>query len=357
MMDYEGRVSNLQARLSDLNVDALLVTDLINVQYLCGFTGTNGQLLVSRDRCVFLTDPRYEARAAALVAVASIEIYPARLTDRLGKHLEDVAQLGVEAKTMTIEERDDLASRLGSVKLVPVAGPVEALRRRKEPAEIDLLQQAVTIGDRAFQWVLDRIVPGATEREIALDLEIQMRRWGADAVSFPPIVGTGPLSAHIHHSPSDRELQKGDLVLLDFGCRFQGYCSDMTRTVVVGPASDAQQEMYDLVLRAQQAGLDALRPGAAAVDVDKAARDVIDAVGKGDLFGHGLGHGVGLDIHEDPRLKRISEETLASGDVVTVEPGVYVQGTGGVRIEDIALVTETGCEVLGSAPKERLIEL
>lgn len=358
MMDHEGRMDKVRLALAEAGVDALLVTNLTNVRYLCGFSGTNGQLFVSSERSVFLTDPRYEARAAAVVTGADIAIYPTRMIEALAPLVADgVSRLGLESATVTLAERDDLAGRLEGTELVPTTGIVESLRRRKEPAEVELLREAARLGDRAFGWICERLVPGATERELALGLEIRMREWGAEAVSFPPIVGSGPLSAHIHHTPSERELQKGDLVLLDFGCRFSGYCSDMTRTVVLGAASDEQQQMYDLVLRAQAAGIQALAPNVGGADVDRAARDVVAAAGLGERFGHGLGHGVGLDIHEEPTLKRISEDTLAEGNVVTVEPGVYVQGTGGVRIEDCVLVTATGSEVLGSAPKDELIEL
>ena len=357
-MDFGGRIAKVQQRLTSEGLDGLLVSNLINVRYLSGFTGTNAQLYVTPDRCVFMTDPRYEARAHALVrGGAEIAIYPSRMIESLAPLLGNAGRMGIEAMTMTLAERDDLADRLDRVELAPTVGIVESLRRRKEPTEVEAIRSAVALADRAYSWVLDRLVPGASEREIALALEIRMREWGAEAVSFPPIVGSGPLSAHIHHSPTDRELQKGDLVLLDFGCRLEGYCSDCTRTVVLGAATDEQRHMYDLVLAAQAAGIDAVRPGVGGAEADGAARDVIETAGKGDLFGHGLGHGVGLDIHEAPRLKRISEDTLAAGDVVTVEPGVYVQGVGGIRIEDCVIVTDTGCEVLGSAPKDELIEL
>ena len=358
-MDYAARTSRLQESLGSHEVDALLITNLTNVLYLTGFSGSNGQLLITSDRAVFLTDPRYAARASTLVEGAEISIYPSRLTERLQPLLGETGspRLGVEAKTMTLAEREDLQSRLGDVALIPVSGPVEAMRRTKDAREVDLLRDAIALGDRAFSWVLDQLAPGVTERQIALALEMKMREWGADEVSFPPIVGSGELSAHIHHTPTDREFQKGDFILLDFGCRLHGYCSDLTRTVVLGAATEEQRTMYDLVLRAQGEGIHQSGAGLGGAEVDRAARAVIEGAGYGKHFGHGLGHGVGLDIHEDPRLNRISEDTLAPGDVVTVEPGVYVQGTGGVRIEDCVLVTEEGCEVLGSAPKGELLEL
>ena len=356
-MDPRDRIEKVRSALSGARVDALLVTNLTNVRYLTGFSGTNGQVLVHADGAVFFTDPRYEARAGDLVSGAEIAVYPARITGLLGDRLTShkVSILGVEG-SMTLAERDDLQQRLG-FELTTTSGIVEQLRRTKDIHEIELLREAIRIGDAAFAWVLDRLVPGVTEREIGLDLEVHMRQNGADGISFPPIVGSGPLSAHIHHSASDRVFEKGDLVLLDFGCTYEGYCSDLTRTVVLGPASDAQLEMYDLVLRAHNAGIAAVGQGEKGADVDAAARTIITEAGYGERFGHGLGHGVGLDIHEAPRLHRISEDTLEAGDVVTIEPGVYIPDTGGVRIEDCVLVTGSGAEVLGAAPNDRLIEL
>ena len=257
---------------------------------------------------------------------------------------------------MTLAEREDLDSVL-SAELLTAKGLVEAMRRRKDPEEIGLIRDAVRLADETFAWILDRLVPGVSERSIALDLEMQMRQHGADGVAFPPIVGSGPLSAHIHHTASERTLEKGDLVLLDFGCVCEGYCSDLTRTVVLGAATDEQSQLYELVLAAQEAGVAAVAPRAGGAEVDRTARDVISQSGHAEHFGHGLGHGVGLDVHEAPRLHRISEDTLDIGDVVTVEPGVYLPDSGGIRIEDCVLVTASGAEVLGTAPKDRLIEL
>jgi Xaa-Pro aminopeptidase len=356
-MDYESRVARVRETLPE--VDALLVTNLTNVRYLTGFSGTNGQLLVTRAHAVFMTDPRYEARAGDVVQGADVSVYPAAVTDVLGELLsrDNVTRLGVEAATMTLSERDDLHERLEEVALVPTKGVVERLRRVKDAGEIAALRRAIALGDRAYEVVLDRLVPGATERDIALELEVFIRNEGADHISFDPIVGSGPLSAHIHHTPSARPFEKGDLVLLDFGSRIDGYCSDLTRTVVLGPATDEQRAIYDTVLESNRAGIAALAPGAPCADVDRAARAVIADAGHGEHFGHGLGHGVGLDIHESPRLHRVSEESLLAGDVVTIEPGIYVPGAGGIRIEDCVLVTEDGPEVLTRAPNDTLIEL
>ena len=357
-MDHAGRLDRLRAKLDDKGVEALLITNLTNVRYLTGFSGTNGQVLVTRSDALFFTDPRYAARAGDLVTGATVEVYNKRLTDSLKPHLgaARAKRVGLEAATVTLTERDELAERLPGMELVAVEGAVEELRRAKEPDEIEALRTAVRITDDAFTWVMDRLVPGATEREVALDLEVRMRLSGADAVSFEPIVGSGPLTAHIHHTPSERAFDKGDLILLDFGCRVNGYCSDMTRTVVLGPATDEQRQTYETVLAAQLAGIAAVRAGVPPTEVDAAARAVINQAGRGDDFPHGLGHGVGLDIHETPAM-RLTKDPLVASEVITIEPGLYSVGDGGVRIEDVVVVTEQGCNVLTGSPKETLLEL
>ncbi len=358
-MDYEGRLARVIDGLDDNEIDALFVTDLTNVRYLTGFSGTNGQLLISSNGAVFFSDPRYEARAADLVKSAEIVIYPNRLRDVLLQRVkgESAKRLGIEASSVTLAERDDLAEHLDDIELVATKGVVEDLRRFKEPAEVDLIRQAIALSDEAFSWILDRLAPGRRERDIALDLEVHMRSQGAEATSFEPIVGSGPLSAHIHHTASDRPLATGDLVLMDFGAQVQGYCSDLTRSVVLGSGTQEQKAQYATVLAAQKAGIEALGPGASGRVVDGAARAVIAEAGHADHFGHNLGHGVGLDIHEAPRLGETSEDDLGAGDVVTVEPGVYLVGSGGIRIEDCVLVTDGGAEVLGGAPKAELIAI
>jgi Xaa-Pro aminopeptidase len=331
------------------------VTNLTNVRYLTGFSGSNGQVLVTPDGARFMTDGRYRARARDLVKAADVSVYTNRLTDVLKPLAEDsgITRLAVEGKTMTLADRDDLAQRLDGVDLVTAKGPVEELRRTKEPAEIEALRAAIALGDDTYEHILDRIQPGASERDIGLELEVYMRTNGAEAISFEPIVGSGPLSAHIHHTPSERRFEKGDFVLLDFGARIDGYCGDLTRTVVLGSPSEAQQRQYDAVLEVNSKAFEAMKPGAEGRAVDALARRTVVEAGFDD-FGHGLGHGVGLEIHESPRLSRISEDTLEPTMVVTNEPGLYLEESGGVRIEDCVLVTETGAEVLTKAPKESL---
>lgn len=358
-MDHAARIDKVRQQLDELNVDALYVTDLSNVRYLTGFSGSAGQVLVTSDSAHFYSDRRYKLRAEALVSGAEIDIYADRPTDTLSPQLQasKVARLGVEGKTMTLGSADDLRGRLDGVELVTTAGVVESLRAVKDAEEIEAIRTSVGVADQAFAYIIERLEPGRAEAELALEIEIWMRSNGAEAVSFDPIVGSGPLSAHIHHSPSDRTLAKGDLVLMDFGARVDGYCSDLSRTVVLGAASDEKLAQYSLVLAAQAAGIAALRDGISGREVDAAARKLIDEAGHGERFAHGLGHGVGLDIHEEPRMGLTSDDIMRTGHVVTVEPGVYLPDSGGVRIEDCVAVTASGSEVLTAAPKDDLLEL
>lgn len=354
-MNYEGRVTRLQAELDSLDAHALLVTNLTNVRYITGFSGSNGQVLVTPDGARFMTDGRYRARAKDLVKSAAVSVYSNRLTDVLKPMLEEagITRLAVEGKTMTLAERDDLAVRLHGVELVAAGGIIEDLRRIKEPEEVEALRAAIALGDATYGHILDRLEPGASERAIALELEVYLRTNGADEVSFEPIVGSGPLSAHIHHTPSERRFEKGDFVLLDFGARVDGYCGDLTRTVVLGSPSEEQQRQYETVLAANASALAVMKPNAECRAVDAVARRTINGAGFED-FGHGLGHGLGLEVHESPRFNRISDDLLEPGMVMTNEPGLYLEATGGVRIEDCVLITETGAEVLTRAPKDTL---
>lgn len=353
-MNYDQRVRNLQTALGRHDVVALLVTNLTNVRYLTGFSGTNAQLLLAPDRVVFFTDPRYAARARALVRSAEVVVYASRLSEILPNYLPG-DRLGIEATTMSVAEKDELNARLASVDLVPTQNLIEERRRIKDPDEAKRIEDAVRLGDAAFEWALSQLRPGMQEGEIALAIEIYLRSAGAEDVSFPPIVASGPLSAHIHHSPTERELRLGDVVLLDFGCRIDGYCSDLTRTVVLGAAPGWLLDLYQVVLEAQRVGVEAAAAGRSAAEVDGQARRIIVDSGHGTSFGHGLGHGVGLAIHEAPRLHFASDDDLKENDVVTVEPGIYLRDQGGVRIEDCVMVTTGPARVLSSSPKADLL--
>jgi Xaa-Pro aminopeptidase len=338
----------------------MLVSDLINVRYLCGFTGSAGALLVYADGrpAVLATDGRYRTQAAAQAPDVAVAIERAG-----GKHLvgqaaaAELRRLGFESHVVTVDGFDTLSGAACDTEMVRAAGTVEALREVKDAGEVALLRLACEAADAALTDLVDRggLRPGRTEREVGRELEALMLDHGADAVAFETIVAAGANSAIPHHRPTDAVLAPGDLVKIDFGALVAGYHSDMTRTFVLGPAADWQRELYQLVAAAQRAGRDALRPGAGLCDVDGAARQVICDAGYGDCFGHGLGHGVGLRIHEAPGINATADGTLLAGAVVTVEPGVYLPGRGGVRIEDTLVVADTpgrNPELLTQFPKE-----
>jgi Xaa-Pro aminopeptidase len=336
----------------------MLVTDLINVRYLSGFSGSNGALLVYADDrgAVLATDGRYRTQAAEQAPDLEIAIERA-----VGRHLvgqaadAGVCKLGFESNVVTVDGFDALTSELqernGATELVRAAGTVEALREVKDAGELALLRLACEKADAALTDLVERggLRPGRTEREVSRELEALMLDHGADAISFETIVAAGPNSAIPHHRPTDAVLAGGDFVKIDFGALVAGYHSDMTRTFVLGKAADWQLEIYQLVADAQRAGREALRPGAGLREVDAAARQLIVDAGYGEQFGHGLGHGVGLQIHEAPGIGATSAGTLLAGSVVTVEPGVYLPGRGGVRIEDTLVVADSTSETLRTA--------
>jgi Xaa-Pro aminopeptidase len=357
---FPSRRAALRLLLRAAEVDALLVTDLVNIRYLTGFTGSNAALLVHADGDAasrFCTDGRYRAWAHVLdletvIDRASAVALAARARDW------DVRRLGFESSHVTVDAHLALDAAAEGVTLHRTPGLVQRLRLVKDDGEVAALRTACAAADAALADLLAAggIAAGRTERAVALDLENRMRGHGATSASFETIIAAGAHSAVPHHSPTDVELRRGDLVKMDFGALVDGYHSDMTRTVVLGRAADWQRETYDLVAAAQRAGCAALAPGAEVVDVDAAARTVIEDAGRGEEFVHGLGHGVGLEIHEAPALATTGTGSLAAGMAVTVEPGVYLEGRGGVRIEDILVVREGGPELLTLTTKE-LIEV
>jgi len=341
-------------------VDALLVTDLLNIRYLTGFTGSNAALLVHADGDAasrFCTDGRYETQSAQevpdLETVIDRGSAPALAR---AAHGWGVGTLGFESGHVTVDEHTALDEAAEGVELLRASGLVEQLRQVKDDAEIATLRAACAAADAALADLIAAggLAPGRAEREVALDLENRMRGHGADGVSFETIVAAGAHSAIPHHRPADAVLRRGDLVKMDFGALVHGYHSDMTRTVVLGPAAGWQREIYALVAASQRAGCEALAPGADVVVVDAAARSVIEDAGRGDEFMHGLGHGVGLQIHEAPALGKTAVGTLAAGMAVTVEPGIYLAGRGGVRIEDTLVVRDGPPELLTCSTKELL---
>jgi Xaa-Pro aminopeptidase len=352
------RAERLATAVAERELDAVLVTDLVNLRYLTGFTGTNGLAVVGAGTDgarVFVTDFRYVERAAEEVQGFDRRRGGRDLFDSVSDALpaERPLRLGFDDAHLPVRRHAELAGTLGAeVELVAAGGMVEDLRRVKDAAELDRIRAAAALADEAFNAMLARGLTGRTERAVALDLEDEMRHRGAEAPSFPSIIAAGPHGALPHAEPRDVEIEAGTLVVIDWGAIVDGYCSDCTRTVATGEIDGDAADVYALVQRAQQAGLDAVRAGPSGREVDAAARALIDAAGHGEEFGHGLGHGVGLEVHEAPRLAKSDESALQSANVVTVEPGVYLPGRFGVRIEDLVVVTEDGAEVLTSVGKD-----
>ncbi|MGE2725068.1 aminopeptidase P family protein [Mycolicibacterium pulveris] len=361
-MTISQRRARLRERLAAAELDAMLITNLVNVRYLAGFTGSNAALLVRVDSetPVLATDGRYRTQAAQQAPDAEIVIEracAAHLARRVAA--DSIRRLGFESHVVTVDAYAALADAAGDgVELVRAAGTVEALREVKDAGEVALLRLACEAADAALTDLVTRggLRAGRTEKEVRRELESLMLDHGADGPSFETIVATGANSAIPHHRPTDAVLAAGDFVKIDFGALVSGYHSDMTRTFVLGPIADWQREIYDLVATAQRAGREALVPGASLRDVDAASRQVIADAGYAENFGHGLGHGVGLQIHEAPGIGAASAGTLLAGSAVTVEPGVYLPDRGGVRIEDTLVVGESGTpDLLTRFPKELAI--
>lgn len=362
-MDFVGRMGRLRGSLEDAGCAVLLLTNLTNIRYLTGFSGSAGMLAVPADPAddvIFVTDGRYAEQSQdefdRVGTDAIIEIgIPEKQRTILGDALRSVATIGLEAHSATwAQQRSFDSDWFPEATLVPTESLVERLRMVKDEGEIARIEAACAMADAALAAVKHRFAEQPTEAEVALELEWQMRRLGADGVSFDTIVASGPNGARPHHQPGQRRIEDGDLVVIDFGALLDGYHSDMTRTLSVGAASPTQEHMFDVVRAAQSAGVAAVRAGVDAKTVDEACRSVIREVGWGDAFVHGTGHGVGLDIHELPRVAATADGTLAAGHVVTVEPGIYLAEHGGVRIEDTVVVTSEGCRTLTRAPKERI---
>jgi Xaa-Pro aminopeptidase len=338
-----ARVERLRAKLEE----PLLVSDPVNVRYLCGLDSSNAALLVEPERVRLFTDFRYAASARGVEGVEFTET-KRDLFQSLADELS--GRIGFEATSVTYERYARLHA--GGIDLVPTYGTVEELRAVKDDGELAALRRASEITSEAFgQFAQDGFI-GRTERELAWRMEQLQREIGGEAMSFSAVVAAGPNSAKPHTTPGEREVQAGEIVLVDTGCVVDGYCSDCTRTFATGTLPDELHRAYEVCLDAQLEGLEAVRPGASGPGVDAAARDRIEAAGFGDAFGHGLGHGVGLLVHESPRLARESRDTLEERMVVTVEPGIYLSGLGGIRIEDLVVVQDGEPEVLTSFTKD-----
>ena len=352
-----SRADRVAGRLPDREVDLLLVTHGPNLRYLTGFTGSNGMAVVGDGVRRFVTDFRYVEQAAQQVLDFDREQGPQDFIAALETGWpEGELTVGFEDDHVSVRAHQRLRGVLPDrISLKPAGGVVEAERAVKEPGEVEKIAAAAALADDVYDWLRSAGLVGRTEREVAVALEHEMRRRGATGPSFPSIVASGPRGALPHASPGDDAIERGTLVTLDMGVALDGYCSDCTRTWATGELPDELTEIYELTLRAQVAALDAVRPGPRGDEIDAVARDIIAEAGHGDHFGHGLGHGVGIEVHEAPRLARTAKDALVPGNVVTVEPGVYLHGRGGVRIEDLVVVTDGGRDVLTGTTKDLIV--
>ena len=347
------RLEGLRSRMSGAGVAALLVTDLKNVSYLTGFTGSSGFVLVTETASYFITDFRYKTQSAQEVQGYEVVIQKGRWTHDVSALVRDegVGSLGFEGRSMTFDVHAALSEALSGVGLVPVKEAVEGLRLIKDADELKRIREAIRRAEQGFMENLPRVAPGIAEREVALGLDYNIMKQGALKPPFDTIVASGPRAALPHGIASDREMEEGDTVVIDFGGEADGYQCDLTRSGVLGEPDKKQSEVYDIVAEAQRRAIAAVKPGVPCRDVDAAARDYIKSKGYGDYFGHGLGHGVGLDVHEAPGISPMGEGAVAEGMVFTIEPGIYLPGWGGFRIEDMVLATAGGCEVITSLPR------
>lgn len=350
-------LNQLRARLDELGVEALLLTAAHDLRWATGFTGSNGLLLVTRAYAHFMTDSRYGDQAAREVKGAEVHVPGYDLIGHLAdaRLIAEGARVAVPSDVLTLATYDDLQRRLASVTFVPVRELTAALVAVKTPAEVDKIRAAQRVTEAVFEEIVAQIRPGVSEREISAAIVYGHLRRGAERMAFEPIVGSGPNGARPHARAGDRRIEAGDLVVIDMGGVLDGYASDMTRTVAVGEPGAEARAVYEIVLEAQRAALAAARPGMPSSTLDAAARDVIAEAGYAAFFGHSLGHGIGLQTHEWPTVSFRSDAPLPAGAVVTIEPGIYLPERFGVRIEDIIVLREGGCENLTHTPKELLV--
>jgi Xaa-Pro aminopeptidase len=351
------RIKQANSLVKKNKLDVLIVSRLSNIRYLCGYSGSNGILVLAPPKAYFLTDFRYKVQARKEVKNCQVIIAERELIGEFVKLqcFRKKVRVGFESAFMTVEMHGKIKELIPKANLKPVSKIVESLSVVKDAGEITKITKAVKIADMVFGDILKFVKPGLKERDLALEMSYRMIKLGADGPSFDFIVASGQRSSMPHGRASDRKLKKGDFVTFDFGCFYNGYASDITRTIVLGKATARQKKIYNIVLKAQCEAISSIRPQVPAKEIDKVARDIINKEGYGDYFGHGLGHGLGLEVHDNPVLNPRSQDILVEGNVVTIEPGIYIPAWGGVRIEDDIVVTQNGCRILSKSPKE-LIE-
>lgn len=351
------RLGRIRQEMARLGLDGLLVSSLQDIRYLSGFSGSTALALITQSRAALILDFRYLTQAAREVSHFEIVTTPTKPWDAVANLAQDwkIQRLGFEAEDLSFFQHEKLKEGLPDVTLVATSELIKDLRMVKDSEEVTLIQKSAEILSITLEEVLSEIKPGLREREVAALLEYRMKIHGADREGFDTIVASGERSAMPHGIASDKELIKGELVIIDCGCGYQGYNADITRTIALGKPSARALEIYQVVLRAQEQALATARVGVRAATVDKAARQVIEGEGYGEFFGHNTGHGVGLSVHEKPTLSRDSEIPLEEGMTFTIEPGIYLPGVGGIRIEDTVTLGLRGLEVLTSAPRELLI--
>lgn len=352
-----ARLAKLRERLATDGLDAILISKPENQAYLSGFTGSNGLLLISAAEALLFTDFRYAEQAAKQAPAFKVEMPEGSLIGAAAQVIEGakLGKVGFESDFLTWDSFNAYTKVITANALVAAGGLVEDLRMIKDEAELEVMRKAAQIADEAFATILPLIKAGAREWDLAVELQYQMMKRGATGVSFDTIVASGVRSSMPHGRASAKIIEQGDLVTFDFGALYQGYCSDMTRTVMVGEPTAEQRRIYEIVLAAEKRGLAACKPGITGNDLDAVCRDYILEHGYGPEFGHSTGHGVGRYIHEGPRLRKGSNQVLQPGMIVTIEPGIYIPDWGGVRIEDMVLVTETGCEPFTKTTKDLLV--
>ncbi|WP_433946336.1 M24 family metallopeptidase [Paenibacillus sp. SN-8-1] len=351
------RVIKLRESLRQRNLEAVFITSAVNRRYLSGFTGSSGYVLITHQKAYLLTDFRYMTQAPQQAAGYEIVEHGVSVSETLKELLaaERISQVGFEQDDVVFSAYRKYEQELAPVQLVPVTGLVELLRVYKDDEELKVMKQAADLADRTFDYMLGILKPGVTELELALEMEFFMRKNGATSSSFDTIIASGERSALPHGVASERVLGNNEFVKMDFGALLNGYCSDITRTVVLGTPSDRHRQIYDIVLEAQLHTLEHLRPGMTGAEADALARDIITKCGYGEQFGHSTGHGLGMEVHESPRLSKLSDTILQPGMVVTVEPGIYLPGFGGVRIEDDVVITENGIRRLTESTKDFIV--